>query len=81
VLAVGVPTKCLRISRDTSRRAGRNAIGAVLGSAGLVVFAMIGEAAFGHLPPFTVLLLALVGWAVTSLLLYAGARLHPARKL
>jgi polyferredoxin len=67
-----VPTKCLRISRDTSRRAGRNAIGAVLGSAGLVVFAMIGEAAFGHLPPFTVLLLALVGWAVTSLLLYAG---------
>ena len=58
--------------KEGTRRADRNAIGAVPGGAGLVVFAMIGEAAFGHLPPFTVLLLALAGWAVTSLLLYAG---------
>lgn len=58
--------------KEGIRRAGRSAIGAVLGSAGMVVFAMIGEAGFGHLPPFTGLLPALAGWAVTSLLLYAG---------
>ena len=58
--------------KEGTRRAGRNAIGAVLGSAGMVVFAMIGEAAFGHLPSFIVLLLALAGWAITSLVLYAG---------
>lgn len=51
-------------------RADRSAIGAVLGSVGLVVFAMIGEAAFGHLNPFIVLVLALAGWAVTAVSLY-----------
>jgi hypothetical protein len=56
--------------KEGTRRAGRNAIGAVLGSLGLVVFAMIGEAAFGQLNPVVVLLLALAGWTVTSLALY-----------
>lgn len=51
-------------------RADRSAIGAVLGAVGLVVFAMIGEAAFGHLGPFTALVLALGGWAVTAVALY-----------
>jgi hypothetical protein len=56
--------------KEGTRRAGRNAIGAVLGSLGLVVFAMIGEAAFGQLNPVVVLLLALAGWIVTSFALY-----------
>lgn len=51
-------------------RADRSAIGAVLGAVGLVVFAMIGEAAFGHLGPFIVLVLALAGWVVTAVALY-----------
>ena len=55
---------------EGTRRADRNAIGAVLGSAGLVVFAMAGEAAFGRIEPFAALGLALAGWAVTSLALY-----------
>ncbi len=55
---------------EGTRRADRNAIGAVLGSVGLIVFAMIGEAAFGHIEPFAVLVLALAGWAVTSIALY-----------
>ena len=56
--------------KEGIRRADRNVIGAVLGSIGLVAFAMIGEAAFGHIEPFAVLALALAGWAVTSLALY-----------
>ncbi|HET9082599.1 MAG TPA: DUF3147 family protein [Trebonia sp.] len=56
---------------EGTRRADRNAVGAVLGSAGLFVFAMIGEAAFSRIEPFVAVLLALAGWAVTSLALYA----------
>lgn len=56
--------------KEGTRRADRDAIGAVLGSAGLVVFAMIGEAAFGYIQPFAALVLALVGWVVTSVALY-----------
>jgi hypothetical protein len=56
--------------KEGTRRADRNAIGAVLGSAGLVVFAMIGEAAFGHIEPFAALVLAPAGWAVTAFALY-----------
>jgi hypothetical protein len=64
--------------KEGKRRADRNAIGAVLGGLGLMVFAMIGEAAFGQLTPFIVLLLATVGWVVASLFLYAMlAFLHP----
>jgi Protein of unknown function (DUF3147) len=56
--------------KEGTRRADRNAVGAVLGGVGLVVFAMIGEAAFGHIEPFAALVLALAGWAITSLALY-----------
>jgi len=56
--------------KEGIRRADRNALGAVLGSVGLVVFAMVGEATFGRIEPFAALLLALAGWAVTSLVLY-----------
>jgi len=56
--------------KEGTRRADRNAIGAVLGSVGLVVFAITGEAAFGHIEPFAALMLALAGWAVTALALY-----------
>jgi hypothetical protein len=56
--------------KEGIHRADRSAIGAVLGAVGLVVFAMIGEAAFGHLGPFTVLVLALAGWLVTAVALY-----------
>ena len=42
----------------------------MLGSVGLVVFAMVGEAAFGRIEPFAALVLALAGWAVISLALY-----------
>jgi hypothetical protein len=56
--------------KEGTRRAGRNAIGAVLGSLGLVVFAMIGEAAFGQFNPVIVLLLATARWIITSLALY-----------
>lgn len=56
--------------KEGTRRADRNAIGAVLGSAGLVIFAVTGEAAFGHIESFAALVLALAGWAVTSIALY-----------
>jgi hypothetical protein len=56
--------------KEGTRRADRNAIGAVLGGAGLVVFAMIGEASFGHIEPFLALVLCLVGWVVSSVALY-----------
>jgi hypothetical protein len=56
--------------KEGIHRADRSAIGAVLGAAGLVVFAMIGEAAFGQLGPFTALVLALAGWVVTAVALY-----------
>jgi hypothetical protein len=56
--------------KEGTRRADRNAIGAVLGGVALVIFAGIGESAFGHLQAFVVLLLALAGWVVASLVLY-----------
>lgn len=56
--------------KQGTRRSGRNAIGAVLGSLGLVVFALIAEAAFGQFNPVVVLLLALAGWIVASFALY-----------
>lgn len=76
-----LPASLTLIQQEGTRRAGRNAIGAVLGSAGMVVFAMIGEAAFGHLPPFAVLLLALVGPGGHLAAALRRTRLHPARQL
>jgi len=57
--------------KEGTRRADRSAVGAVLGGAGLVAFAAVGEAAFGHLEPFAVLALALLAWLVASFSLYA----------
>jgi len=56
---------------EGTRRADRNAIGAVLGAVALVIFAMVGEATFGHLNPALALTLALLGWLFTAVLLYA----------
>jgi hypothetical protein len=57
--------------KEGTRRAGRNAIGAVLGGVALAVYAGVGEAAFGHLPGAVVLLLALGAWLAASAGLYA----------
>jgi len=56
---------------EGTRRADRNAIGAVLGAVGLVIFAMVAKAAFGHLNPALALTLALLGWLLTAVLLYS----------
>jgi Protein of unknown function (DUF3147) len=56
--------------KEGTRRADRDAVGAVLGSVGIVVFAMIGEATYGRIEPFAALALALAGWAVTAAALY-----------
>ena len=58
-------------TKEGTRKADRNAIGAVLGGFALAVFAAVAEAAFGHLPSPLVLLLALLAWLLTSLALYA----------
>ena len=55
---------------EGTRRADRNATGAILGSAGLLVFAIVGEAALGHTQPFAALLLALACWILTAVALY-----------
>ena len=57
--------------KEGTRRADRNAIGAILGGVALVAFATIGEAAFVHIPPFVTLALAFGGWVFASLGLYA----------
>lgn len=55
---------------EGTRRADRNAIGAILGAGGLVIFGMTGEATFGRLNPALALCLAVLGWLVTAFLLY-----------
>lgn len=56
---------------EGTRRADRNAIGAVLGAVGMVVFALVGEASFGRMPAFLALALAMAGWIVAAAALYA----------
>lgn len=56
---------------EGTRRADRSAIGAVLGAVGMVVFALVGEASFGRMPPFLALALALAGWTLAAVALYA----------
>jgi hypothetical protein len=56
--------------KETTRRADRNALGAVLGGAGLVIFAMIGEASFGYIPAYLALPFALLGWLISACALY-----------
>lgn len=55
---------------EGTRRADRDAIGAILGAVGLVVFGMIGEATFGRTDPVLALALAILGWLLTAFLLY-----------
>jgi hypothetical protein len=56
--------------KEGSRLADRNAIGAVLGSAALVIFAAIGEATFTNIPAGAAIILALAGWLVAAFALY-----------
>lgn len=55
---------------EGTRRADRDAIGAILGAVGLVIFGMVAEATFGRLEPALALALAILGWLVTAFLLY-----------
>jgi 4-hydroxybenzoate polyprenyltransferase len=57
--------------KEGTRRADRNAIGAVLGATALLVFAGICEAGFTHLRAAWTLTLAFAGWLVTAVTLYA----------
>jgi Protein of unknown function (DUF3147) len=57
-------------AEDGTRQADRAAIGAVLGGAGLVIFAAVGEATFGRLEPFLALGLAALSWIVAAFALY-----------
>lgn len=56
---------------EGTRRADRDAIGAILGAVGLVIFGMVAEATFGYLAPALALTLAMLGWLVTAILLYS----------
>lgn len=63
--------------KEGTRRAGKNAGGAVLGAVGLIIFAAI---AYLLLPTSALLALvaALLGWSATAVLLYwAGCSLKP----
>jgi uncharacterized membrane protein (GlpM family) len=57
--------------KEGTTGADRDAIGAILGAVGLVIFGMVGEATFGRLEPALALALATVGWLVTAFLLYS----------
>jgi uncharacterized membrane protein (GlpM family) len=56
---------------EGTRRADRDAIGAILGAVGLVIFGMVGEATFGRVDPALALALAILGWLLTAFLLYS----------
>lgn len=56
---------------EGSRQADRNAIGAILGGFGLSVFGLIVEKTAFNVEPFVSIVLALCGWAVTAVTLYA----------
>lgn len=58
--------------KDGTRDADRDAIGAVLGGLGLVVFAAVAESLFVRDNPVVVLAAALAAWVVAVLVFYAG---------
>jgi hypothetical protein len=67
-----LPASLTLIQDDEGRRdADRNAIGAILGGFGLIVFAGVGEAAWGRVDSLVVLILLACGWLAASLGLYA----------
>jgi Protein of unknown function (DUF3147) len=56
--------------KEGTRRADRDAIGAVLGACALVVFAVVAESTFTRLNPVVVLTTSLAGWIVACAILY-----------
>ena len=58
--------------KENTRRADRNAIGAVLGGVALIVFGGVGEATFAHVAAPVALIGALLAWAVVAFALYAA---------
>jgi hypothetical protein len=58
--------------KEGARRAGRNAVGAILGGVGLIVFATVGEFAFRDVEPYLGVVLALAAWVTASMALYIG---------
>jgi uncharacterized membrane protein (GlpM family) len=56
--------------QEGTRKADRDAIGAVLGGLALVVFASVAEDTFTRLPAALVLHLSLIGWIVASVVMY-----------
>jgi hypothetical protein len=57
--------------KEGTRDADRDAVGAVLGGLGLSVFGVVAEGLFGRIPSPLVLVVALAGWTVAALGLYA----------
>ena len=57
-------------NKETTRRADRNAIGAVLGGTALIAFAVVGETQFTRVNPAVVLIAALAAWLALSFVLY-----------
>lgn len=57
-------------AEEGTRKADRDAIGAVLGGLGLAVFAGVAEKALFSLPAIVALLIALASWLVSSVALY-----------
>ena len=57
---------------EGTRKASRDAIGAVLGGLALVVFAAVAESTLTRINSILALLAALLGWAAASAVLYAG---------
>jgi len=57
--------------KEGTRRADREALGAILGGTSLVAFAGAGEATIGQMPGALALLLALAAWLAASFSLYA----------
>ncbi len=58
--------------KEGTRKADRDAIGAVLGGLALVIFAAVGEAMFTRYNSALVLVLALLAWLASIAVLYTG---------
>jgi hypothetical protein len=64
------------IARDKGADAAcDDARGAVLGGVGMIAFALVAAGLLGRMPTWSVLVLATVAWAVTSIVLYGAQRL------
>jgi hypothetical protein len=72
--AILIASLTLIAEEDGLRTAIDDSRGAVLGAVGLVAFAAIAWRLLARLPTWAALVLATVGWAAISLLLYAAQR-------